>query len=156
MAIVNRKSNPRSSRGVNFTIRVYGIFIKDGNILLSQEKFGNKEMLKFPGGGLEYGEGTIECLKRELKEEFNLDIEVLDHFYTTDFFVSSVFHPNTQVISIYYLMEILTERIPIHRIFKHSIGEQSLEWYHLANLDLTSLSFPIDQKVAELLKNSFP
>lgn len=146
MAIVNRKF-----KIVNFTIRVYGIYIKDGNILLSQEKYGDTEMLKFPGGGLEFGEGTKECLKREMQEEFNLEIEVMDHFYTTDFFVSSVFHQNTQVMSIYYHMEILTSEIPIGKIFKDEKGEQKLLWQPLSGLDIESLTFPIDQKVTRLL-----
>ncbi len=139
----------------NFTIRVYGIYIKEGNVLLSSEKTPNREMLKFPGGGLEFGEGTIDCLKREMMEEFNLAVEVNSHFYTTDFFVSSAFHTDTQVMSIYYLMEVLLPEIPIGKIFKEENSEQFLLWQPLQGWKPDSLSFPIDQKVSRLLIEEF-
>lgn len=135
----------------NFTIRIYGIYIKDGNVLLSRENYNGVDMLKFPGGGLEFGEGSIDCLKREMKEEFDLQVEVLSHFYTTDFFVSSVFHKDTQVMSIYYLMNILDAEIPIGKVFKEERGEQFLLWRSIDGLDAESLTFPIDQKVCRLL-----
>ena len=74
------------------------------------EIFGAREhnlknvTVEFPGGGLEFGEGTIDCLKREFREEFNLEIEVGELFYLTDFFQVSAFSENDQVISIYYLI----------------------------------------------------
>lgn len=36
--------------------------------------------MKFPGGGLEYGEGVLECLHREFDEELNVKIDVIEHF----------------------------------------------------------------------------
>ena len=53
-----------------FIIRVYGIYIDpDKGILVSDELVNGKYITKFPGGGLEFGEGTIDCLKREMVEE---------------------------------------------------------------------------------------
>ena len=77
---------------LKFNVRVYGILItEEGDLLLSDEYDFGFPHTKFPGGGLEYGEGTRECLMREFIEECNLKIEVLDHFYTTDFFQKSAF-----------------------------------------------------------------
>src|SRR3978361_2267712 len=85
-----------------FNVRVYGLLINDNNeILISDEREYGMRFTKFPGGGLEYGEGLIEGLKREFIEECNAEIEVISHFYTTDFFVKSAFN-DSQVISIYY------------------------------------------------------
>jgi 8-oxo-dGTP diphosphatase len=96
-------------------IRVYGIYIDDAdNILLSDEKYGDSYFTKFPGGGLEWGEGTRDCLVREFKEEFNIDIEVLDHFYTTDYFQVSAWDQEHQIMSIYYRIKPLgTIAVPI-------------------------------------------
>ena len=81
----------------NFTIRVYAIIINNKNeILLSDEFQMGMKMTKFPGGGMEFGEGTIDCLKREAIEEFGQEIEVLDHFYTTDFFNRPGLKKNTR------------------------------------------------------------
>ena len=77
----------------------------DKVIKADEEYLKGMNVTKLPGGGLEYGEGTIECVVREFKEELDLDIEVVSHFYTTDFFVNSAFSSNNQVLSIYYLVK---------------------------------------------------
>lgn len=85
-----------------FNIRVYGILTNERNeVLISDERVGDFAFTKFPGGGLEYGEGMIEALKREYMEECNFEIEVLRHVYTTDFYEKSSFN-ESQIISVYY------------------------------------------------------
>jgi 8-oxo-dGTP diphosphatase len=76
-------------------------------VLVSDEFIRGNYYTKFPGGGLEFGEGTRDCLRREFKEEMNLDVNVTDHIYTTDFFQLSAFNPGHQIISIYYFVEAL-------------------------------------------------
>lgn len=139
----------------NFTIRVYGLILKENHVLISSESYKNQQMVKFPGGGLEFGEGTADCILREMKEEFNLDIEVIDHFYTTDFFVSSAFHANTQVISIYYQIAVKNEVIPVDQEFSDEAGVRKLVWRDLAEIHPEDLTFPIDQKVVKMLKSKY-
>jgi ADP-ribose pyrophosphatase YjhB (NUDIX family) len=87
-----------------FNVRVYGLLLNDDDeLLVSDEQEYGMQFTKFPGGGLELGEGLLDGLKREFMEECNLEIEVVGHFYTTDFFVKSAFN-NSQVISVYYLV----------------------------------------------------
>src|SRR3954464_14094880 len=91
-----------------FSIRVYGILINDKQqVLVSDEYIRGGYYTKFPGGGLERGEGTRDCLKREFKEEMDLEVQVQDHIYTTDYFQVSAFNPEHQIISIYYSVEAL-------------------------------------------------
>src|SRR5438128_11218936 len=91
-----------------FNVRVYGILINEKKqVLVSDEFIRGNYYTKFPGGGLEFGEGTRDCLRREFKEEMNLEVEVGDHIYTTDFFQLSAFHPGQQIISIYYFAKAL-------------------------------------------------
>lgn len=72
-----------------FNIRVYGILLdSQQRLLVSDEFIRGAYITKLPGGGLEFGEGTRDCLKREFKEETGLDVVIGDHFYTTDFFKS--------------------------------------------------------------------
>ena len=60
-----------------FTIRVYGILINEHKqVLVSDELIRGMYITKFPGGGLELGEGTRDCLKREFMEEMNLNVEI--------------------------------------------------------------------------------
>lgn len=139
----------------HFNVRVYGILISKGNVLVSDEFIKGKCITKFPGGGLEFGEGTVDCVIREFKEELNLNIEVLSHFYTTDFFVTSAFNTKSQVISIYYMvnaLDPLTFKISTKEFdFEKNEGAQSFRWIALEDIKESNFTFVIDKKIAELL-----
>ncbi|MFA6944599.1 MAG: NUDIX domain-containing protein [Pedobacter sp.] len=144
-----------------FNVRVYGLLINDQNqILLSDEEEYGFRFSKFPGGGLEYGEGLIEALKREFIEECNVDVEVIEHFYTTDFFIKSAFN-ESQVISVYYLV-VPTSVLELN--FRDNPFEfdqegdllQAFRWKNLNGLQVEDVTFPTDQRVVELLKDKWP
>jgi ADP-ribose pyrophosphatase YjhB (NUDIX family) len=133
-----------------FVIRVYGILLNPmQEVLLSHEKEYGMEFIKFPGGGLEFGEGTRECLQREFLEETNQPVDVLQHFYTTDFFIESAFNPGLQLVSIYYLVKNDAFVIP------QSTPQQFFFWKSLKEITSLDVTFPVDQKVVELLKQQF-
>lgn len=142
-----------------FVIRVYGIIKnKNGEILLTDEFQLGMRMTKFPGGGLEYGEGLQDCLRREFREECNgQEIKNIHHFYTTDFFQKAQFYPEHQLISIYYIAEL---EDPVRISFaqqpfnfaEEKDGNQSFRWVKTDQLDEDTLTFPIDRFVAKRLK----
>ncbi|NDC42769.1 MAG: NUDIX domain-containing protein [Chitinophagia bacterium] len=132
-----------------FNVRVYGILTDNGKVLVNEEWIKDRVVIKFPGGGLDWGEGTIDCLKREWKEELGLDIEVRRHFYTTDFFQQSAFD-DSQVISIYYLVSVHIER----EIVNYVPGERTF-WMNIADIHNDTFTLPIDQKVAALLLQEY-
>jgi ADP-ribose pyrophosphatase YjhB (NUDIX family) len=125
--------------------------------LLSDELQLDTRMSKFPGGGLQFGEGTLECLHREMIEEFGQDVEILKHYYTTDFYQKALFYDDHQLISIYYLCRFTeTPKFKISTIpfdFKtEENGSQSFRWVELSALNIEKdLSFPVDQHVARML-----
>lgn len=139
-----------------FNVRVYGLLINDKQeILISDEKEYGTLFSKFPGGGLEYGEGLIDGLKREFMEECNMPIEVTEHFYTTDFFVKALFVEG-QLISVYYLVKNVD---PITITIKYQPFDfdgdveplQAFRWVKLSELKPHDVTFPIDKHVVELL-----
>lgn len=134
-----------------FNVRVYGLFIKDSHLLVTQEKIAGKLITKFPGGGLELGESTIDCLKRELTEELRISIDVIDHFYTTDFFVQSAFD-DSQVISIYYQ---ISSKDEINQIGENEKIVNGFSWVSLHEMDEHLFTFPIDKHVVRLLKYNY-
>ncbi len=140
----------------HINVRVYGILIQDSNVLVSDEYIKGNNITKFPGGGLEYGEGTTECLIREFKEELNLSIEVVSHFYTTDFFVNSAFSNQSQIISIYYLVKPISELdfTISEKVFdfEKKEGAQSMRWISLNHISENDFTFIIDKHVADLLE----
>lgn len=143
-----------------FNVRVYGLLINQHNeVLVSDEEEYGFRFSKFPGGGLEFGEGLLDGLKREFVEECNAEIEILSHFYTTDFFEKSSFN-DSQVISIYYLVK---EKAPLELTFKTKIydfdgeGEvlQAFRWVKINDLQIDEITFKTDKTVVQLLKNQF-
>ena len=140
-------------------MRVYGILINDNNeVLISDEQEYGMRFSKFPGGGLEYGEGLTDGLKREFIEECNTEIEIINHFYTTDFFVKSAFN-DSQIISVYYVVKAISNLNFITKTIVFDFdgeGEvlQSFRWVNLKDLTPDELTFPIDKHVAELLISS--
>jgi 8-oxo-dGTP diphosphatase len=104
---------------------------------------------------LEYGEGLIDGLKREFVEECNAEVEVISHFYTTDFFIKSAFN-DSQIISIYYIVKNISElNLNIKTKVFDFDGEgdvlQAFRWVKLSELDPEEITFPIDRHVAALL-----
>ena len=152
---------------MKFNIRVYGILINDRKqILVADEYIRGGLYTKFPGGGLEFGEGTRDCLKRELKEELGIEAAIGDHIYTTDFFQMSAFRPDDQIISIYYFANQLEELKVTLREKQFDFDEKQMEIYkntgetetfRLIDWDDFSdetVTLPIDKIVARLIKNS--
>lgn len=133
-----------------FNIRVYGLWLNEGRVLVSEEEIIGTNIIKFPGGGLQFGEGTIDCLKREWKEELDMDIEVLNHFYTTDYYQPSAFD-KSQVVSIYYLVKPLTDN---NYIVNKNDNEVSY-WMKLTDITKDTFPLPIDRRVAEMILSSF-
>ena len=149
----------------SFTIRVYGILINEKKqVLVSDEHIRGDFFTKYPGGGLELGEGTRDCLKREFKEEMDLEVEIGNHIYTTDFYQQSAFNPDHQIISIYYFAKALEPiKVPlrsipfdfdeaqnaIYEIKKEIETFRFIEWKDFSS---ASVHLPIDKIVADMVK----
>lgn len=140
-----------------FNIRVYGILISgQQEVLVCDELIKGMPVTKFPGGGLEFGEGTIDCLKREFLEETGNAVEITGHFYTTDYFQLSAYNPSHQIISIYYMVK-PAGGFPIaatEKIFDFEDGKeyaQTFRWIPLSTISENDFTLPIDRIVGRML-----
>ena len=151
-----------------FNIRVYGILINEQKqVLVSDEFIRGNYYTKFCGGGLEKGEGTIDCLKREFIEEMNLRVEITEHLYTTDFYQQSAFNPAHQIISIYYKvipLEAIT--VPIRtkafqfdeqqmKVYENTGETETFRFIDWENFSEEAVTLPIDKVVAKLIKKTY-
>ena len=56
-------------------LRVYGVLLRAGRVLMAAEPVWGREVLKLPGGAVEADETPEQALKREFMEEGSLSIE---------------------------------------------------------------------------------
>lgn len=139
-------------------IRVYALIVKKDKILLSDEFWFDTPMTKFPGGGLEMGEGIRDCLLRELKEELKITPKSIDHFFTYEDLIVSEFISKTQVIPIYYLCEIEdNSQIEVseyrYDFKKLENGAMRNRWIDLDLLDESEMTFKNDKLALRKLKD---
>ena len=106
------------------------IFYKN-KVLVTQRKF-NKNVdfsykYEFPGGKVEKGEKKLIALKRELREELDLELKSFKHFESYKY----KYH-NTEILLHFYLSNIknLKLSLRVHECYKIlSISElASLDW----------------------------
>ena len=146
-----------------FNVRVYGILLDTHKrLLVSDEFIRGSYFTKLPGGGLEFGEGTRDCLKREFLEETGLTVEVGQHIYTTDFFQISAFNNKDQIISIYYfvkaaepvLLDIKTTPFDFapHQVADPNGESEVFRWIKWDDLKEDDMSLPIDKVVIGMIK----
>ncbi|TDH28849.1 NUDIX domain-containing protein [Segetibacter sp. 3557_3] len=148
-----------------FNIRVYGLLVWNDQLLVSDEYIRGNYFTKFPGGGLEFGEGTRDCLRREFMEETGLEVVVRDHLYTTDFFQISAFNHKDQIISIYYFVEApnagnLATKTAVFDFEPHQVADPKGEsevfrWIPLSEIKPECVSLPIDKHVVILLQQYY-
>ncbi|MBK6830706.1 MAG: NUDIX domain-containing protein [Flavobacteriales bacterium] len=148
----------------NFTIRVYGLLIHgrgghgEPHVLVADELIKGQRVTKFPGGGLEYGEGLKDCLVREIREEIGVEAFDVEHFYTTDFFQQSAFHSTPmQVVSVYFTFRVQDpERIRTVKVPFNGISgpkdQEMFRWLKLEGSKEEDLSLPIDRVVWKLMR----
>lgn len=114
----------------------------DNKILVTQRSEKMKLPLKweFPGGKLEDGESEIDCIKREIKEEINIEIEILEKISNSVYDYGTFKINLIPFISNYVSGEIILSE---HKDFK------LLDKSELLNLDWAEADLPI---VDEFLK----
>ena len=150
-----------------FNLRVYGILINEKEqVLVSDELIRGSYITKFPGGGLEFGEGTRDCLQREFMEEMNLKVEIGNHIYTTDYFQLSAFNPAHQIISIYYFAKALEEiKVPLRtkpfdfdtqqmKVYEATKETETFRFIDWNDFSTESVTLPIDKIVAAIIKET--
>ncbi len=150
-----------------FNIRVYGVLINEKNqVLVSDEHIRGGYYTKFPGGGLQFGEGTRDCLAREMMEEMNLRVEVGKHIYTTDYFQLSAFNPSHQILSIYYYIhpleeikaELKTKPFDFseeqQKVYEEKKEVETFRFINWKDFTAESVTLPIDKIVAGIIKET--
>lgn len=90
------------NRLTKFRVAVYGVFVKEGRVLLTDTRVPSGIITNFPGGGLELGEAPVEAVEREFREETTITIAVEELLFCTQRFQQNPEYPHEQLIHLYY------------------------------------------------------
>lgn len=139
-----------------FNIRSYMVLLnrERSAVLMSTEWAAGMPMLKFPGGGMEAGEGPEECVCREALEELGQAVRVLEPYFITPQFQRSAFREKEQLLSLYFEVELEQEQqfeTQETLALPEGPGPEQFVWVKWEQLKRVSATFPIDQKVVEKL-----
>lgn len=144
----------------HFNIRVYGLlFNRNGQLLLSRERYRQMEMLKFPGGGLEWGEGVLDALRREFREELSLEVAPDGRPHVSEPFIQSAFSKEAQIVAVHYCVRAVNLEDLSRLNLKPTAAEQASQgariverfWQHPRHLDPAQLTFEMDREAIKRL-----
>ena len=110
------------------------IIITDNKVLIAERAPGENLAGKweFPGGKIEEGESPRECLKREILEELEIDIEVKDLFGESIY----AYHSGTIKLMAFWCQWISGDfRLSVHSRIEW-VTRQQLELYDFAPADI--------------------
>lgn len=139
----------------SFNVRSYAVILRGREVLLSEEIYPGCTfpIIKFPGGGVNLGEGPVEALRRELREEAGLEIWVGQVLHVGRGFVKSYFN-ETQVISLYWYAGFLDHEPDLTDWQQEADGPRYRFYYiDIDLLDAKSLTFQNEREMACLLKD---
>lgn len=118
------------------------ILIKDGLFLIAKRKKEDKLANKweFPGGKIEKGETAEECLKREIKEELQINVKIGDFFGE-----SLYYYPQgaIQLLAYWAYWESGGIELMVHDEYKW-VSIKELDYYDFAPADI-----PLVKKLKE-------
>lgn len=140
-----------------FNVRAYGICQTSLGFLITDEIIDGTKMTKFVGGGLEWGEGLTDAVKREFLEECGAEVTRATHYYTTEHFQLSAFRPTDQLISVYFKVKVQSPlKIPVVNVPFQGLSDnqQCFRWVTPEKLNLAEFTFPIDKIVVSKLMDS--
>lgn len=83
-------------------VRVAGVIVKENSILFIKQEKNGKEYWLLPGGGLDYGETFYNCLKREFREELNIEIEPKEMLFLSEGIAPDL---SRHIVSVYFAVE---------------------------------------------------
>jgi ADP-ribose pyrophosphatase YjhB (NUDIX family) len=155
-----RATKPENGEG-RFNVRVYMIVTRNNSsggqdVLISYERLPLGGVMKFPGGGLEWGEGTTACLRREALEELGQPVNVERLVHVSRRAHISSFDSNQQVLAVHYAARLTGEVMfeddgEMEDVYGKNVPmmHQRLGWRDVESIEPAQFRFASDREAWE-------
>ena len=125
---------------------VAAIIIHNGQILCMQRGQAKQDYIsykyEFPGGKIELGETRTEALRRELKEEMNIEVKIAEEDY---FMTINHSYPDFELTMHSYICHVDTKEF----VRKEHIDHQWVIPQELNTLEWVPADYPIVERLRE-------
>lgn len=128
-------------------VRVTGIYVEAGEILLVKQKVGADREWSLPGGKLERGESLADGMTREMKEETGLDIKVNRLLYVCD-----LPEAEPSVIHMTFLLDKISGEMTMPSNEYESTHIHDIRMVPIRDLE----AYGFSAKFVEIVENGFP
>ncbi len=108
---------------MEFPVSIKGVIFKNDQVLLVKN---NRNEWELPGGRIEIGESSEQCLKREILEELKLDVKILTIIDTKLFEVIQ----GKYIFLVAFLCEMINENDIIEISHEHT----EFQWFRIKEL----------------------
>lgn len=112
------------------------IFNKDGKVLLAKRGLKAKNEVgkwEFPGGGIKFGETSENAIKRECKEEFDIEIKIIEFLF---FFDDILLEEKQHWVFPSYISKLKSKIVKIQEPDKC----EDFKWVMLSEIDIKTIS----------------
>lgn len=125
---------------------VKAIIERGNKFLIIKKVFGNDVVWDFPGGKVKYSESPYETLQREIKEEVNLDVDIVKSLGAWCFFRRH--SDNDQVVCLAFLCRTKNKNVDI---YKNPADEDIKEFKWVTKEEFLSDKHPVDNESVKKL-----
>lgn len=139
-----------------FNVRAYMVVVQDGRVLVSYERLPMGGVMKFPGGGVEWGEGPVAAIRREALEELGQSVTVNALLHVSRKAHISSFDDNQQVLAIHHLTQLdgpvrFEDEGTLEDVFGKGVPmmDQKLGWREVDTLQPQDFHFASDREAWE-------
>jgi len=113
-----------------------GLLVRDGRVLAEEYAASARRdrYLRAPGGGIEFGENAADAIRREFREELDVELDSAELLGVTENIFDNHGKPGHEIVFVYAIRSAALEALPEAARLPVRDSDTTVGWYPLAAL----------------------